>query len=157
MRRCVVRIQDIMVRDVATCRPESTLEEAARLMTEFDCGFLPVLDAADETLRGVLTDRDICMAAYRKKAILDQILVADAMSSDVHTCRPDTDVVAIHGTMRDWRVRRVPVVDDERHVVGVVSVDDLAFRATHTFGPAGEAMKNEVAKTLGAVTRPPKS
>lgn len=148
-----MKIKEVMVRDVKKCSSGDTLNRAAQLMWENDCGVVPVVDA-DDYVVGVITDRDACMAAYTKGRRLSEIRVDEAMSRDVKTCRPEDEVSEIEETMRAHRVRRVPVTDPLGRITGIVSLNDLARRAAAT-GTAGNGIAvTEVAETLASVCRP---
>ncbi|MFM8981105.1 MAG: CBS domain-containing protein [Planctomycetia bacterium] len=136
-----------MVRAVHACRPDDTLEAAARIMWEQDCGFVPVTDAVGR-LCGVVTDRDACMAAWTQGRSLLAIPVASAMAAEVVVLHPDDPLERAHELLRTHRLRRLPVVDAGRHVVGVLSLKDLAAHARAR--PSAQA---EVAETLLQVTR----
>jgi CBS domain-containing protein len=137
-----------MTRDVATCAPDGTLAEAARVMWTRDCGFVPVTEAVTGRLCGVVTDRDACMAAYTQGKPLAEIPVRTAMASDVAAVREEDPLSRAHALMRRRRVRRVPVVDERRRVVGVLSLNDVAVRAA-----AHERERADVAATLGEICR----
>lgn len=140
-------VRELMVRAVHACRPEDTLDVAARIMWEQDCGFVPVTDAVGR-LCGVLTDRDACMAAWTQGRSLLAIPVAAAMATKVVVLHPDDPLERAHELLRTHRLRRLPVVDGDQHVVGVLSLKDLAAHARAR--PAAQA---EVAETLVQVTR----
>jgi CBS domain-containing protein len=138
-------VEDVMTQGATTCSPDATLADAAKIMWDRDCGFVPVTDDGG-VLRGVVTDRDACMAAYTRGLPLSAIPVASAMSSDVACVRGDDPLARAHDLMRERRVRRLPVVDERRRVVGVLSLNDLAVHAGRR-----DPEPREVAGTLGAV------
>lgn len=119
------RVLDAMTREVVTCRASDPLSRAAQLMWETDCGAVPVLDH-DDKLIGMITDRDICMAAYTQGRALSEVSVSSAMSTTLHTCKPTDSLRELMDTMSERRVRRVPVVDEAGKVVGIVSLADVA-------------------------------
>jgi CBS domain-containing protein len=126
-----MRVQKLMKSNVIMCRPEDSLNEAARLMWEHDCGCLPVCADDDGALHliGVITDRDICMHAYFRGLPLTALRVDDTMSRSVRSCRPTDSLKKAERIMRDAHVRRVPVVDKTGRVVGLISLADLAHEA----------------------------
>jgi CBS domain-containing protein len=147
-------ISDIMTRAVRTCAPDDTLHRAADLMWTFDCGCLPVVNR-DGTVVGLITDRDVCMAAYTQGRPIQNILVSEAMANEVYSCLPDDTVSEVEEIMRARRVRRVPVVDLNGKLVGLVSLNDLAreaarqqTRKTRDLGAA------DIAATLAAICQP---
>jgi CBS domain-containing protein len=139
-------VRDLMTRDVSMCAPGAPLSEAARIMWQRDCGFVPVTDEA-RTLRGVVTDRDACMAAYTRGVPLAQIRVDTVMSTDVASVREDDTLARAHDLMRARQVRRLPVLDSRGRVVGVLSLNDVALHAS-----GQEGGPRAVAETLEAVS-----
>ena len=139
-----------MTRDVATCGPADSMEKAARLMWERDCGAVPVV-GTDGRLVGMVTDRDLCMAALTRERMLSEMPVSDAMSKDVARVRANEGAEAAHGAMREWRVRRVPVVDGEDRVVGIVSLNDLCLAAERGSAPDMRTRRRDVTATLARV------
>ena len=123
-----MKISEIMMTDVKTCRIDDTLEQATRVMWESDIGVLPVRDD-DGRIVGMVTDRDACMAAFTSGQALRDIDVGRAMAKDVVTCEAEDDVAVVTRKMSANKIRRVPVVDRGGHPVGIVSLGDLA-RAT---------------------------
>lgn len=120
-----MRAQDWMTRDVRTCRPETSLNDAANEMWQGDCGILPVLDD-DQKVVGVITDRDVCMGAYLQGKALSDLPVRNSMSRTVFSCRPSDSIEDVIRCMADHQVRRVPVVDARGKLAGIVSLNDLA-------------------------------
>jgi CBS-domain-containing membrane protein len=124
----MMNVKALMSRPVRTVRPEASLAVAAGMMWEHDCGALPVVDA-DSRIVGIVTDRDICIAVGTRHRVAADIEVCEVMSRDVQSCGPEDDIRVALATMREQRVRRVPVVDGDRRVVGIVSLDDAITRA----------------------------
>lgn len=127
-----MQVSEIMTRDVASCVETDTLAEAVRLMAELDCGCIPV--TADRTSRrviGIVTDRDVCLTSYRLEKPLAELCVRDSMTQPVRTCSPEASASEAEYVMRDARVRRLPVVDEDGSMVGIVSLTDLAREAQH--------------------------
>ena len=148
-------VGQLMVREVETCRPLDTLNTAARIMWEHDCGCVPVVDD-DARVVGMLTDRDICMAAYTQGRPLDAIPVANVMSKDVHTCKADDPIAFAQGIMRAYKVRRLPVTDADGHLLGILSLNDIARQAVleRTRKTKKAVSPAEVADILGAICEP---
>ncbi len=146
-----MRIQDVMTREVSCCRPGDSLSEAARCMWECDCGATPIIDE-ERRVVGILTDRDICMAAYTRGAPLHAIEIASVMSTDLCACRPGDALEDVETQMRRHRVRRIPVVDEQDRLVGIVSLNDLALEFQKEQGQRRKSIKaREVAETLAAI------
>jgi CBS domain-containing protein len=147
-----MRIGDIMSRPVVVCRADDTLEEAARLMWDCDCGFVPVVDENNH-IAGTVTDRDICMAAYTKGRALRDLRVSDAMAREVHCARADDDVKQAEQLMARKQVRRLPVIDRDSRPIGVVTLGDAArFAAREQAGRGGG--EREVTSSLAEIVRP---
>lgn len=149
-----MQISEIMTREVASCSERDTLADAARLMAEVDCGVIPVIGPGRQPL-GVVTDRDICMTAYRIGKPLAEIRVRDAMTSPARTCSADASTSEVEYVMRDAGVRRLPVVDESGALVGIVSLADLALEAQHERRLSKPALDRiEIGATLAAICAP---
>jgi len=126
-----MRVEELMHKGVRVCRPDEAMTEAARIMWEADCGCVPVVSGAgDGRLVGIVTDRDLCMAAYTRGKPLAELCVRDAMSRDVRSCAPGDTLAAAAGAMRAAQVRRLPVVDAAGQLLGIVSLSDVAREFT---------------------------
>ena len=123
-----MRVVEMMMGTPYFCRPESNLGEATELMWKGNCGFLPVV-GSEEKVVGVVTDRDICIALGTQGRPSGEVPAADVMSKRVYSCAPEDDVRVALGTMREGRVRRLPVINKEGKLVGVISMDDVLLRA----------------------------
>lgn len=141
-------IREIMSTDVQTCRSYESLNAAAQRMWDADVGAVPVLDDKDRVV-GMLTDRDICMAAYTQGLPLSQIIAAEVMSRSVIACAPTDTIAHAEQLMRDNAIRRLPVIDLDRHIVGVVSVNDMARAASRQHRGQGDLVA-----TMAAICRP---
>jgi CBS-domain-containing membrane protein len=102
-------------------------------------------------LTGIVTDRDICMAALMTGLPLGLIRVREVMTVDVFTCDPDDEISAAHALMREQQVRRLPVVDKEEQVVGIVSLNDLANEAFTGKSKAAAKRQRDMARTFAAI------
>lgn len=125
-----------------TCTLADTLDRAARHMWEGDLGAVPVLE--DERVVGMLTDRDLCMASYTQGRPLHQIRVADVTSQRVVSVGPNETIREAARRMREHQVRRLPVLDDDGRLVGMLSLGDLSR----------EASSDEIGRTLSAISAP---
>jgi CBS domain-containing protein len=141
-------IRDLMSRNVQTCGAHESLNVAAHKMWEADVGSIPVLDDKGRVV-GMLTDRDICMAAYTQGLPLRQIIAAEVMSKSIVTSAETDTVAHAEQLMREHAIRRLPVVDEERHVVGIVSMNDLARAAARWHRGQGELVT-----TMAAICDP---
>jgi CBS domain-containing protein len=153
-----MNIEQIMTKDVDCCGPDDNMNRAAQIMWERDCGIVPITDPArNRRLVGVVTDRDICMAAYTRGQRLDEIRIGDVMSSRVHACRPDDAPGRVEDVMKKAQVHRLPVVDQENQLVGIVSLADLARRARNSGATAKsrtEPTASDIGETIAAISQP---
>src|SRR5262245_7291908 len=134
----VMLIKDVMTRDVDTIAPDTTVEVAARHMREHDIGSLPV--GENDKLVGMVTDRDIVLNAVATARDPSTTTAREVMSPKVLYCFDDQSVEEVLANMGDVQVRRLPVVNRDKRLVGIVSIGDLAKK-----GPAkqtGAALKD---------------
>lgn len=147
-------VEDIMSRPAVTCRASDSLGRAAQLLWDHDVGSLPVVDDSG-CLAGMITDRDICMAAYLRGQPIADITVEQAMARQVHTCAPGDPVGVAEKIMSEFQVRRVPVAADGGQVVGLVSLTDLARKADQDGGRRRpDVTGSAVSRTLAAIAQP---
>ena len=121
-----MKISDIMSRDVQVARPEDTLRDAAETMARIDVGSLPICDG--RRLLGIVTDRDIVVRGLAKGLGLDSG-VTQVMTEGVEYCFEDDDLVEVSDKMAASQIRRIPVVDRDKNLVGIVSLGDVAREA----------------------------
>ena len=146
-------VKHLMTDEAHTCRPYDALSRAAQILWEHDCGCVPILDE-DSKVVAMLTDRDICMAAYLQGGSLSDLEVSCAMSDGVLSCRPNDPIATAENHMRSNKVRRLPVIDDDGHLLGLLSLSDLAREASsEPKGKKGDRKTDpgEVCKTLAAI------
>ena len=120
-----MQIAEVMTPGPIACAPDTTVAEAARLMWEGDCGVLPVV--TDRTLYGVVTDRDLFIALATRDVRASELTVGSVARTNPYTCSPRDDVHQAMGKMKAHRVRRLPVVDADGTLVGIVSMNDLVL------------------------------
>jgi len=149
-----MRVRELMSQPVVSCSIGDTLERPAKLMWDRDCGAIPVI-YDDGRIAGIVTDRDICMAALFHGRPLSEIPVAHAMSADVSTCRPGDDLAEAEHQMSARQVHRLPVVGMSGEPVGMLSVSDIAqiARRQGKQRPSG-APNGEFVETIAAITQP---
>lgn len=121
------KVADIMHRGAKVVSPSTKITEAARLMREGDFGAIPVCE--DDRLVGMITDRDICCRAVAEEMDLSEATVSEAMTDQVLTCYEDDDISQLEQLMSDRQIRRVPVLNSEKRLVGIVSLANLARSA----------------------------
>jgi CBS domain-containing protein len=146
-----MQIQQLMGQPAITCRNDDNLTTAARLMWDHDCGAIPVVDEGGR-LAGIVTDRDVCMAAYTTGRDLGSIPVSHAMAKNVATAYPSDTVESAEYLMRKRQVHRIPVVDDGGYLLGMLSLSDIARHLALGARTAGHG--RELIRTLAAVTEP---
>lgn len=151
-----MRVEQIMTKQVSSCGSDDTLAQAAQLMWDHDCGCLPVCSGNDANhVTGVITDRDICMSALFKGRPLHELHVSDAMSRQLQACRPGDSIADTEKTMSQARIRRLPVIDEQGSLVGMISLADLAREAAReNTAPKHEISETEVGDTLAAICQP---
>jgi CBS domain-containing protein len=117
----------MMTKDVRTCFATDSINRAAQIMWENDCGCVPVVDDQGN-LVGIVTDRDVCMAAYMQGRPLADIAVSTVASTNVATVDENDSLHRAEKVMHDAQVRRLPVLDENKRLVGLLSISDLARR-----------------------------
>ena len=132
-----MKVRDVMSKDVQVARPGDSLQEVAARMAAGDFGFMPVADG--DTLIGTITDRDIAVRAVAGGAACTSPVV-EYISRDPHTARADDDLKTVLDAMGTKQIRRLPVLDKDNRLVGVVSLGDLSTRVKEKY--AGEALED---------------
>jgi CBS domain-containing protein len=145
-----MKVKDLMTTDVKRCTPETNLAAAAKIMWEGDCGAVPVTDERDHVV-GVITDRDICIAAATRPRTEGEIPVKDVLSKAAYTCQPSDDVRAALETMKTRKVRRLPVVEQGGRLVGIVSIHDIAQQSR---SKSSDVSPDSVLDAFIAITAP---
>jgi len=145
-------VQDIMTSDAQCCGPDTNLAAAAKMMWDSDCGALPVLNINGRVM-GMITDRDICMAAATKNKPPSEITVWETTSGKAYTCRPTDDVHTALDIMKRERVRRLPVVDQDGVFQGIITMNDCLLAAQEARGRSIPAVSYEdVVHTMKAIS-----
>ncbi|MEM5436017.1 CBS domain-containing protein [Paraburkholderia diazotrophica] len=133
-------VSEVMTREAETVTPSSTIREVAQLMERLDVGALPVCDGSK--LKGMVTDRDIVVRAV-SSGREPSAAVSEILSEPVTWCFEDDDVSVAQQKMEEAQIRRLPVVDSDKRLVGVLSLGDLAANSDANVG-----------KTVSAVSSP---
>jgi CBS domain-containing protein len=141
-----MKARDIMSEPAYTCGPNTDLATVAKIMWDHDCGFVPVVDASG-VVAGVITDRDICIATSTRRLLPEHISAAQAMASPIHACLSDDSVSDVLATMKQFRIRRVPVIDANGRLQGVISLNDLVLASDATRAPQA----SEIVSTMAAI------
>lgn len=137
-----MKIQECMSKDVKVCAPDDTIRDVARKMLECDCGIMPI--AENDRLIGVITDRDIALRAVAEGKGPDTP-ARSVMSTEVLYCYDDEDLQEVSDNLATLKIRRMPVVNREKRLVGIVSLGEIARQD----GNSGEAAFREVSKPGG--------
>jgi CBS domain-containing protein len=151
LEETIMNVDAVMTKDLVSCRTTDSLTRAAQLMWERRCGCLPVLDETQRVV-GVLTDRDISMAAYTQGRRLDDIAASIAMSRSVESCSPSTSIEEAEDLMMAYAIHRLMVIDSDGRLCGLVSLDDIARQAA-AWDRKGEIDLERVALTLAEISR----
>ena len=145
-----MKVRDIMTAKPASCSPQDSLSRAAQLMEKNDCGCIPVVDS--ERVVGVITDRDIAVRGVAHGRSSDT-QVSELMTSTTLSCSADSDVNEVERIMADEQVRRVLVLDDDGHCVGIVAQADVARAADR-----GDGVQDaEVGRIVERISEPTRS
>ena len=131
-----MKVRDLMTPKPLSCTVGTDLATVARLMAKADCGVLPVTDTGGK-VTGIITDRDVCIAVAADDHPARQILAGAVAVKTVYTCHADDDATAALKTMKKQRVRRLPVVNPDGTLVGMLSWSDAALAAT----PSGDKVE----------------
>ena len=138
-------VADVMTRDVRTMTPDDSVVEAARCMDELNVGVIPVCDG--DKLVGMVTDRDIVVRGVAaQQGELKSMKLADVMSSHVRCAHEGDDVDRVLSEMADAQIRRMPVVDQQQRLVGIVTLGDIAAKNPDD--------QEDVAMSLGDISTP---
>jgi CBS domain-containing protein len=124
-----MKVGDAMTKSPSFCGPDESLAAAAGIMSRIGCGFLPVVGEGGNVI-GVITDRDISIALGTRNRRPSDVLVKDVMSRKLFTCTPEDEVHCALKTIQIEGVRRLPVIDREGALAGVLSIDDIALKAS---------------------------
>jgi CBS domain-containing protein len=143
-----MKVSSLIQRNVISCTTQDDMQRAAQLMWDHDIGCLPVIDPQGHVV-GMITDRDIAMAAYTQGVSLRGMPVTLAMAKHTFSCTANDEVDAVERTMSKRQIRRMPVIDDRGHPIGIISLNDIARAAA-----AGKVPAAEVTSTLAAVSAP---
>jgi CBS domain-containing protein len=149
-----MKVRDLMTTNIAFCRSETNLAAVGALMWEHDCGFIPIVDDT-EKVTGVITDRDMCIALATRDRQPSQITAGEVTSVPAFVCLPDDDIQTALQTMSKERLHRLPVVNNDGGLVGILSIDDLVLRAEKGVGKKPEISYDDVVQAFQAISAHP--
>jgi CBS domain-containing protein len=148
-----MKVKDVMMRTAAGCSADTNLGAAVEIMWNRNCGILPIVDAQAK-VSGVITDRDICVALGTRNRLSGEITAGEVASGKIFSCHPDDDIRAALATMSQARVRRLPVINAEGMLAGILSMDDVVLHSeAGKVGRAVELSHDEVVETLKKLYR----
>jgi CBS domain-containing protein len=145
-----VRAGDVMTRNVVTVHPNDTVERAARLMSEFNCGALPVVDGGGRLI-GMVTDRDLTIRIAGRGKDVRRARVDECMTHESFACHANDSLKDCMRQMSRHQIRRLPIVNDRYQVIGIVSQADLA---RHARAYQGRGERRAMADVLCAISEP---
>ena len=149
-----MKVRDVMMRTPACCRPETNLGSAIEMLWTRNCGMLPIVDARQKVI-GVVTDRDLCVALGTRSRPAGQITVGEVATGEAYTCRAEDDIHVALQEMANNRVRRLPVVDEDGVLEGILSMDNVVLHTeTAGWGRSTELSDEDVVKTLRQIYGP---
>jgi CBS domain-containing protein len=145
-----MKARELMSSNPACCTPDDEIRAAARMMSNWDCGIVPVVeDKQSMRLVGVVTDRDLAVRGLAR-GMGGDARVGDVMTSAPRYCRPEDDLEAVERAMEEHQVRRIPIVDERGCCVGIVAQADLARAAERHEGVS----EGEVAHLIERISEP---
>ena len=148
-----MKVREVMTTQVATCVAGDDLDRVAQLLWDTDCGALPVA-SPERRVIGMITDRDVCMAAFTKGRALRELRVIDHMTASPAVCQVDDTLESAAAHMGERGVRRLPVVDEAGLIVGVVAINDIARAAARANARDKRGLTTLAADVMAAVGAP---
>lgn len=149
-----MKVREVMTQDAKTIWITESLADAAKSMWENDCGILPIIKDGRKVV-GVITDRDICMATAMKERNPANISVEEVMTGTVYAVAPDEDIKQALKTMRKQKVRRLPVLNLQGELEGILSMNDIVLKAKAGNGKKPQIDPADVVKTYQAICEHP--
>jgi CBS-domain-containing membrane protein len=149
-----MKVKDVMTPDAKAIWITESLADAAKKMWENDCGILPIIKDCRKVV-GIITDRDICMATAIRDRNPSSISVEEVMNATVYAAKADDDVEQALQTMREHKIRRLPVLSLEGELTGIVSMNDIVLKARERNGKKAQIAYADVVKTYQAICEHP--
>jgi len=148
------KVRDLMTKAVICCGQQSDLSEVATLMATHNCGVIPVTNENGK-LVGIITDRDICLILAESGSDIIGYQVENCMKTDLHTCHPEDNVNMALKTMQTAKVKRLPVVDQNHIIKGIISLNDILFftQSNEALETAAVIPTNNVLKVMLEIYR----
>lgn len=150
-----MKVKEIMTPSTKAIWLTESLVDAAKLMWENDCGVLPIIKDGRKVI-GMITDRDICMAIAMRDANPSGVSVEEVMTGLVYSVKPEDDVYQALQAMQEHKIRRLPVINVEGELEGILSMNDIVLNAKNADGPHSESLSyGDVVKTYQAICQHP--
>jgi len=146
-----MKVNEVMTPNATAIWLTESLADAAKLMWENDCGVLPIIKDGRKVV-GMITDRDICMAMAMRDANPSSVSVEEVMTGQVYAVKPEDDVDQALQEMQEHRIRRLPVVNPEGELEGILSMNDIVLNAKNSNATTADSIKySDVVKTYQAI------
>lgn len=142
-----MKVQDVMTNDVVSCAPQENLATVAGIITQRDCGIVPVVNA-DNKVVGIITERDICIAASRNVKPAN-IKAEEFCNEKIISCRADEKLKAVLKKMRKNKIKRLPVISQDGYLIGIISITDVLLVTKKD-----KFLRKKVISTLTAISKP---
>ena len=150
-----MKVKELMTPDAKAIWLTESLTDAARLMWENDCGMLPIIKDGRKVI-GLITDRDVCMASAMRDRNPSAISVEEVMTGQVYAVNPDDNIDQALQVMQEHQIRRLPVINAEGELEGILSMNDIVLSAKAADGRAADSLNyGEVVKTYQAICQHP--
>ncbi|HSR58206.1 MAG TPA: CBS domain-containing protein [Candidatus Binataceae bacterium] len=142
-----MKVKDIMTADPNCCLITDTAHTAAQIMKKDDVGAIPVVESGEKRkLAGIVTDRDLCLSVVAAGKAPDSVTVRECMSGEPVACYPEDDIHRVSDLMKQHQVRRIPVIDRQNCICGIVAISDIAR--------AREFDRSETGEVIEQISRP---
>jgi CBS domain-containing protein len=149
-----MKVRDAMMGTPISCSPDTNLGAAIELLWNNNCGILPIVDA-NQKVTGLVTDRDLCIALGTRNRLPGAIPISEVATGQVYSCEPEDDIHSALETMAKYRVRRLPVVNKEGALEGILSMDNVVLHAEHAaLGHKPELSNEDIVDTLQRIYGP---
>ena len=143
-----MRSKDVMTKDPRCCAPSDSAQRAARIMRDEKAGSVPVVDEAqNRQIVGIVTDRDLCMNVVAEGRDPSAVRVEECMTTKVITCAPADSLERVTELMRENQIRRIPVVNERRELLGIIALADVVERSNVKVTQTHETLKKVSAPT----------
>lgn len=143
-----MKVYEVMTVDADFCLPEDDLTKAAYIMWSRDCGIVPVVDVEKRVL-GVITDRDICIAAASRNQLTSEIRACEMNFAPLKVCSPNDDVKDVLRRLRKYKIKRLCVTNDDGVLLGMISLTDILLKAGEK-----KSVRKLILSTLTAIAKP---